>query len=268
MKLIKALKYNIIQHWDNRKLIVRLAVADSKKQTVRTSLGILWLYLRDMVYFVVYTLFRLFVAGSGKIEGMNAVLYVVLGLVPWLFINDILNRGSTIIKSNKSIVKSISFPTMVLPTSGVVCIFIQKIFNYVVAIVITVILGDWKSISIIGILYYTLAMLVLMICINSIVSAFVAVSGDFQQLYLAVTRVMIYTLPVIWSFSNIKNDIMVKVLKLNPMVYVVDGFRKSFTQGFYMPLKYTAYFWCAVVGLMLISSYTQYKLSRFYSDLM
>lgn len=268
MKLIKAFKFNMDNHWKNRKLILRLAVANSKRQTIRTSLGIIWLYFRDITYFVVYTLFRILVAGNGNVNGISAVLYVTLGLVPWLFISDVLNRGSTVIKGNKGIVKSIAFPTTILPTAEVICIFIQKLFNIGVAFAITFIMGDWKTISILGFVYYTISMICLMVCINSITSAFVAISGDFQQFYLAVTRVLIYTLPVIWSFEKLSNSTTVFIFKLNPMVYVVEGFRDSFTKGFILDWGYTLYFWAIIIILLFISSYTQYKLSKFYSDLM
>lgn len=268
MKLVEALRFNIAEHWENRGLIIRLAVAESKKQTIRTSLGIVWLYLRDITYFVVYTLFRILVAGNGRVNGMSASLYVILGLVPWLFMNDVLNKGSTVVKRNKSVVKSIAFPTTILPTSEVICIFIQKIFNIGIAFVITFYMGDWKNISIFGIIYYTFSMICLMICVNSITSAFVAISGDFQQLYLAITRVLIYMLPVIWSFEKISNPTFVIILRLNPMVYVVDGFRNAFANGFVFQLDYTLYFWGIMIVLLFISSYTQYKLRKFYSDLM
>lgn len=268
MKLIKALKFNIKEHLDNREMVFRLALANSRKQTVRTSLGILWLYLRDITYFIVYTLFRILVAGNGKVEGMSASLYVMLGLVPWLFISDVLNRGSTIIKTNKSIVKSISFPVTILPTSEVFSIFIQKLFNMGVAFVMTFIMAGWRGINIFAVLYYTLAMIALMICVNSITSAFIAISGDFQQMYLAVTRVLIYLLPVIWSFEKIKIRAVYIILRLNPMVYVIEGFRNAFVKGFVFDWQYTLYFWLAIFILLLIGSYTQHKLSKFYSDLM
>lgn len=268
MKLLRAFQFNVMEHWKNRNLIIRLALAESKKQTIRTSLGILWLYLRDIVYFVVYTLFRILVAGNGKVNGMSASLYVILGLVPWLFINDVLNKGSTVIKKNKSVIKSITFPTTVLPTAEVICIFIQKLFNMGVAFGITFLMGEWRNISILGIIYYTFSMICLMICVNSITSAFVAISGDFQQLYLAITRVLIYILPVIWSFEKISNPTVALILRLNPMVYVVDGFRNSFVNGFVLQFDYTIYFWLILIILLFISSYTQYKLREFYSDLM
>ena len=268
MKIINSLKYNILGHWKYKDLILQLAIKNSKKQTVRTSLGIVWLYIRDITYFVVYTLFRILVAGGGEVEGMNAIQYVVLGLVPWLFINDVLNRGSTAIKSNKSIIKSISFPSMILPTSEVICMYIQKLFNLVIAFIITLIFGNIDKISILGVVYYSLALIILMICLNSIISALVAVSGDFQQFYLAIIRVLIYTLPVIWSFEKISNPVYTFILKLNPMAYVIEGFRNSFTNNFYFNLWYTVYFWLFVLFLLCIGSYTQYKLSKFYSDLM
>lgn len=268
MKLIDAFIFAIKEHWNNRDLILKLARANAKKQTIRTSLGIGWLYFRDLIYFAVYTFFRIVVAGNGKVNGISATLYVVLGLVPWLFMNDVLNRGSTVIISNRGIVKSLVFPTIIFPTVEVISIFLQKVLNIFIAVLLTVFLYGGDNINIFGIIYYIFAMIVLMICINNVIAAFVAISADFQQLYLALIRVLIYTLPVIWSFERIESTTIRLILMCNPMVYIVDGFRNCFIAGFYFDLGYSCYFWMVVFILAILGSYVQYKLRFYYSDML
>ncbi len=268
MKLIDAFIFAISEYWNNRNLIFKLARANAKKQTIRTSLGIGWLYFRDIIYFAVYTFFRIVVAGNGKVDGISAALYVILGLVPWLFMNDVLNRGSTVIISNRGIVKSLVFPTIIFPTVEVISIFLQKVLNILIAIVLTMFLHGGDHINICGVIYYVFSMIVLMICINNIIEAFVAISADFQQFYLAFIRVLIYTLPVIWSFERIKNTTIRLILMSNPMAYIVDGFRNCFIAGFYFNLGYSCYFWIVVFILAILGFYVQYKLRFYYSDML
>ena len=268
MKVFNAFNFYIKEHWNNKKLILQMAHSEAGKQTVKTSLGIVWLYIRDFTYFFVYVIFRLLVAGSKQVEGMNAILYVILGLIPWIFISDVLNKGSTVIKANKAVVKSIAFPVSVLPTVSVVSVFIQKVFNYVVAIALSIFLTKGWHINILAVIYYSFAMVIIMIGINAVTSAFVAVSGDFQQLYLAIVRVIMYILPVIWSFETISNGVVKKILRANPLCYVIEGFRHAFAGGVVLDVGYTIYFWLFTFCLLLLGAYTQFKLSKFYSDLM
>lgn len=268
MKVFNAFKFNVKEHWDNKKLILQMARSEAGKQTVKTSLGIVWLYIRDFTYFFVYVIFRLLVAGNKQVEGMNAILYVILGLVPWIFISDVLNKGSTVIKANKAVVKSIAFPVSILPTVSVVSVFIQKIFNYAVALILSLLLTKGWHVNIFAVIYYSIAMIVVMVGINAIAAAFIAVSGDFQQLYLAIVRVIMYILPVIWSFETISNNTIKTILRINPLCYVIEGFRHAFAGGGTFSIGYTLYFWICTFVLLLIGSYTQYKLSKFYSDLM
>ncbi len=126
--------------------------------------------------------------------------------------------------------------------------------------------GD--HINICGVIYYVFSMIVLMICINNIIAAFVAISADFQQFYLAFIRVLIYTLPVIWSFERIKNTTIRLILMSNHMAYIVDGFRNCFIAGFYFNLGYSCYFWIVVFILAILGFYVQYKLRFYYSDML
>ena len=44
-----------------------------------------------------------------------------------------------------------------------------------------------------------------MIFYNQLLSAFIAISEEFNQLYNTFTRLLFYSLPIIWSFEYIKN---------------------------------------------------------------
>lgn len=72
-------------------------------------------------------------------------------------------------------------------------------------------------------LYYIVCAVALSMAMNLVVSAFVAVSDDFRQLYDALLRVMIYTMPILWDFSYVRSLGVNLALRINPMVYVIKG---------------------------------------------
>ena len=73
--MLNAIIYVIREHIKNKELIFKLAAINMKKQTLRTALGSLWLYLHDIVYFSVFVLFRILMAGGGGSGGINNVVY-------------------------------------------------------------------------------------------------------------------------------------------------------------------------------------------------
>lgn len=267
--MVQAIKFVFDEHISNLKLIKKMAMVNMRKQTLRTSLGVLWLYIHDFVYFAVFMLFRILMAGNGNIDGMHTVVFLVTGLIPWFFISEVLNVVASSIKNNKAIITSIRFPITVLPMVELLGIFFKRIWTFGFIFFGAIYYGYGPDINIVLFLYYTFAMFMLMFSIMLVISAFIAVSSDFLQLYLVTIRVLLYTMPIVWGFKHImKNPVLCKAVKLNPMVYVLNGYRSAFVYGNMPSLVYSAYFWGFVLVCLAIGCFVQFKLRRYYSDFM
>jgi teichoic acid transport system permease protein len=267
--MLEAVKFVCKEHFDNIPLIIKMSLVSMRKQTLRTSLGVLWLYIHDFVYFFVFLLFRILMAGKGQIDGINNVVFLITGLIPWFFISEVLGVVSCSIKSSKSIITSIKFPVSVLPTIELIGIFLKRIWTFLFIFAVAIFYGYLSNINLFLVLYYTFAMLILMFVIMLPITAFIAVSSDFQQLYLVVIRVFLYTMPIVWGFKHIKEyTTLCKVVKLNPMVYILNGYRSAFVYGNMPSLIYTVYFWVFILIFFVLGCFVQYKLKRYYSDFM
>ena len=264
--MLESIKYVIKEHKNNYRLIIKMAFMDSEKQTLRSSIGIIWTYFHDILYIAVFIMFRLLISGNGKIMGINNSVYLVTGMIPWFFISDVLNQGSMAIRSNKGIIQSIRFPAVILPTISVGSIFIKRILSFFLIFIVCWGFGYIKFFHPLVFLYYMFCMICLTIAFNLLLTAIITISEDFRQLHNSIVRVLIYTMPIIWDFSKV-NSVMVHVLlRVNPMVYVVKGFRDAFVLGMTQDLIYTCYFWACVLVLFCIGSFLQYKLKKFYAD--
>jgi teichoic acid transport system permease protein len=265
--MLEAIKYILKEHINNRKMILKLAIISMGKQTIRTTFGFLWVYIHDILYFSAYILFRILVAGNEKVEGMNNVVYLITGLIPWFFMSEVLNLGSHAIKSNKGIINSIKFPISVISTIEVLSIFFKRILTFALILIVIIFYRYMGQFNILLFLYYLICMLILMWAINFLVSPFVAISADFTQVYLAINRVLMYLLPIIWSFEKISKYYYLSIiLKINPMGYVISGFRDAFVLNNLPDMIYTLYFWICVCILICIGSFVQHSLRKYYSD--
>nr|WP_304579052.1 ABC transporter permease [uncultured Acetatifactor sp.] len=264
--MFKAIGFILKEHRENYRQIIKMALINTEKQTVRSSLGILWTYFHDIVYILVFIMFRLLISGFGKIDGMNSIVYLLTGLIPWFFISDMLNQGSRAILSNKGIVQSIRFPITILPTIEVLSIVFRRFFTFFILLIALTLFGYLKCFSVVLFFYYFIALVYLMVSMNLLLSAFVAVSEDFHQLYLAIVRVIIYSLPIMWSYDKVDSTIIHILLRINPMVYVIRGFRNVFVQGMTQNIEYSAYFWISITAVFALGCYAQYKLRKHYAD--
>ena len=121
------------------------------------------------------------------------------------------------------------------------------------------------------IMYYFIAMFILMVVLNLTLSTFVALSKDFSQIYSTIVKISFYFVPVLWSFeifvgSGTLMKIAEVLLKLNPFTYIILGMRDAFLVGSPIDVWYTIYFWCFVLVAFLIGCFVQYKIRRVFVD--
>ena len=265
--IANAVKYVLRQHILNVKRIFALSFSHAKKQTVRTSLGIWWTVIRDLVYFAALTAFRYLLAGNATVDNMHFTVYLILGLVPWFFMNEVISGGALAINMNKPIVESLIFPAVILPTIEATAIFIKRLFTLTFIFIILYIFEDLSRINYLLVLYYFIAMYFLMIAYNLFISAFIAISKDFNQLYATVTRILMFFMPILWTFEMFKSNLwLTRILKSLPFTYIIMGFRDAFIVGGSIPLFYTIYFWVVTLLLFVFGSIIQYKFRKFYAD--
>lgn len=264
--MFESAKYIIREHVENYRLIIKMAFMDSEKQTIRSSVGIFWTYFHDILYIAVFVMFRLLISGNGNIMGMNGIVYMVTGMIPWFFLSDCLNTGSGAIRANRGIIQSIALPAVILPTISVASIFIKRMFSFILIFLVSIAFGYIKFFHPLLFVYYMFCMICFGMAINLVLTAIVTISEDFRQLHGSIVRVLIYTMPIIWDFSNVSSHIVQIMLRINPMVYIVKGFRDVFVLGMTQNILYTLYFWISVIILFMIGSFLQYKLKKYYAD--
>jgi len=264
--MLESIRYVVKEHMSNYRLILKMAVMDTEKQTVRSSIGILWTYFHDILYIGVFIMFRLLISGNGEIMGMHSSVYLVTGMISWFFMSDVLNQGTMTIRNNKGIIQSIRFPVVILPTISVVSIFIKRACSLLLAFGVCWGFGYIRFFHPLLFVYYVFCMFCLMVSVNLVFTAVITISEDFRQLHISLMRILIYTMPILWDFSRVKAVWVNVLLRINPMVYVIKGFRDAFVLGMTQDALYTVYFWGVVAALFFLGSWLQFKLKKYYAD--
>ncbi|MBM6848667.1 ABC transporter permease, partial [Bacillus licheniformis] len=94
---------------------------------------------------------------------------------------------------------------------------------------------------------------------------------DYQFLLQSVTRLLFFLLPIFWDISTQlgdKHPALLNVIKLNPLFYIIDGFRNSFFDGswFFEDITYTLYFWAFTLLLLTVGSVLHMKFRDRFVD--
>lgn len=265
--MLEAFNHVMLEHIRHASRIWILAREVARKDVLRTSLGMGWIVFRDSVYFLTFTLVRFLLAGNRHADGVNFVAYLLVGFIIWSFLGDVLNVSPRSIRGNKAIINSISFPIMVLPTIDVLAIFFRRAFSIFLIFLVSWGYGYFSLVKPWLFVYYLFSMFMIMVAFNLTFSAINAISLDFSQLYESLTRIMIYTVPLLWSFDQVAGiDWAVTVLKANPLSYILLGVRSAVLGSMSNTWEYTLYFWFWVFGLLFLGSFMQFKLHKYYAD--
>lgn len=270
---------------DNFHIIKKLSVSTFIQETLNTSLGIYWHLVRDVIFFFTYILFMLFMRGTGSIDGLPAVVFLVTGLVAWYFISDVLSGGVNCIRSSKGIISKMHFPITIIPIYYTLSILYRRGLTYIIlfAVITVSILTGVENVKIdfLSFTYYTIAMIIVMIAYSMFMSAYVTVSRDFNELYKSFVRIQMYFVPIFWDISGIirKLDslnfafagqfkaIFEIIMTCNPIVYILNGYRASFGAYNHNTTLSLVIFWVVVLGLFILGFKTQSRMRKIYADI-
>ena len=111
----------------------------------------------------------------------------------------------------------------------------------------------------------------LVLGITYMTSSVVVFFRDLTQVINIALQVGVWMTPIMWSMEDLGiTGILASILKLNPMFYIVQGYRDSFMNGlwFFEHPWPTLYFWAFVLMAGLISSKVFKRLRVHFSDVL
>lgn len=256
----------------NRHLIMKLAKNDFKTKYAGSYLGIVWAFIQPVVTILVY--WFVFSVGfrQGTELGVPFVLYLVAGIVPWFFFSDALNGGTNALLEYNYLVKKVVFKISVLPIVKIIsAAFIHGFF-----VLFTMILyagyGRFPDLYYIQILYYSACVFMLVLGLCYATSAVVIFFRDLTQIINILLQIGIWLTPIMWVAETQLQDMqwLQKLLKLNPMYYVVSGYRDTFLMKawFWERPEWTVYFWIFTAVCFLIGTRIFQKLKVHFADVL
>lgn len=267
--MFASVRFTVREYINNYKLLFKLAFIHMSQATVRSTWGVVWVYIHDILYFTAFTLFRILLTGNRDVEGMNNVEYLMIGLVPWLMISEVLNGSTNAIRNNKVVIQSIRFPITILPGVEVLAVLMKRLPTFLFIVIVCMYYGHLSLFRPLLFLYYFFCMVVLLFALTMFFSGLIAVSEDFHQMYMAVMRVLFFTLPIMWDFKAFVGTSFEKwanILKINPLIYLIEGFRDAFVLGQSPSLTYTIYYWILTLLIFWMGCFVQKRLQKYYSD--
>ncbi|GHH97445.1 ABC transporter permease [Neobacillus kokaensis] len=252
----------------NVHLILRLAIYDIKGQYQLHYLGWLWQFLNPVLQIALYW----FVFGFGIRRGSPVgdtpfLVWLLVGLIPWFFIGPAILQGSNSIYSRVSLVSKMKFPVSILPTTSIVTNSFNFLSMMLILVVLLVINKINAGLYLLQLPYYLFCLYVFLFSVCLLFSTISIIVRDFQLLIQSGMRMVFFLLPIVWKIDNLP-PLFVNILKLNPIFYLIEGFRHTILGGgwFFSELTYTAYFWSLTLFILFLGSFMHIKFRKKFVD--
>jgi teichoic acid transport system permease protein len=258
-------------------LILRLSAFELKSANTNNYLGRLWELLNPMIQLTIYW----FVFGAGIRKGREVpmdngmhvpfFIWMVTGMIVWFFINPAISASSRSIYSRIQLIAKMSFPMSAIPSFVIMANFYTHL---ILVAVVTIFLQftDFKlSIYFIQLPYFMIATLLFLLALALVTSTLSTIVRDVQQVVQSVLKMLLYLTPLLWQTDSLMiNGIdFAFILKLNPLYYIVEGYRAALLGTTWYPAEYpqlTLYFWITVLVLFLIGSVLHLKFRNRFVD--
>ncbi len=261
----------IKEHKDYRKQIFQLAAVDLLKTYRGSALGWLWAVIKPSVtIFVYWFAFSVGLRAGRDVNGFPFFLWLVAGIAPWFYMQEMLTQGSTNLKRYDYLVTKIRFPVSTISTF----VSLSKLYVHAALLMIVVVLfvmsGNPIDVYFLQLPVYIALMFAFFTMWSMFASLLSAMSKDFANVVNSFVTAIFWVSGIMWDVNSIKNPILAKVLLFNPVTFLATGYRNVFIykRWFFQDTFALFAFLIMLAGMFGLALYTFHRLRRDIADVL
>lgn len=232
----------------HRELIWALALKELKIRYKRSVLGFLWALLNPLLLMIVTTLVF---SSLLKVNIPHYAIFVLSMILPWTFFSQSLSYAAESVVGNGELIKKVRIAKIVFPLAAVVSNMINLMLSLIPLVLIVLVMGHpfhatW--------LYLPVPLLALTIFTVGATFFFAAANvyyRDVAHILQVILQVWFYVTPILYSIDFFPAQYR-WLFKLNPLIFVMNGFRLSVYYGM-LPTAQSVFasFVCAFLALSI-----------------
>jgi ABC-type polysaccharide/polyol phosphate export permease len=252
-----------------RKLVRQLAAADFRNRFSGSALGVVWAFMQPLLTILMY----LFIYKVGfkplPLGKIPFVLWLITGIVPWFFFADGLIASTNSLIEYSYLVKKVVFDVTIVPAIKLSAAAMTHVVVLAVVMLVVALSGFPPQLSWLQVPYYVVAVVVLLSGLALMTSATTVFLRDLSQAVVVSMQFFFWLTPVAWSALNAPPR-LARWLKLNPILYVVDGMRDALLTGtwFWQKPIWSLWFWVVAIGLNLVGYALFQRLRPHFADVL
>ncbi len=231
---MKTLKLILGENWLWRRQIANLALMDIKKTCRGAVLGWTWLFVKPIMYIAVFW----FALELGLRAGGNTeypyIVWLSAGLIPWFFMQEMINTGSNVYRRYPFLVNRIAFPLSAISTFYALSQFIIFLMLVALMFVLCYAVGAPLTLYALQLIPVFLLMLAFWTAFSIMCSPLSAISKDFYNLLKALSTPLFWLSGIIFDVSNLPIEALHVALSFNPVTFFAEAVRASVCENYWL----------------------------------
>ena len=189
-------------------------------------LGVAWSLLHPLVMAAVYTLAFRYVV---RVPIERFPLFLLSGLLPWMFFTSALGSATSSITDNGTLVRKVAFPRAVLPLAAVASALVQFLLMYTVLVPTALIMGGGVSLAWTALLPVVVLQTVFTAGLGLLLATAYVFVRDARHLLDVALQVWFWLTPIVYA-ASLAPERLRRWLQLNPMLHFVTAYQEIVMQ--------------------------------------
>jgi ABC-type polysaccharide/polyol phosphate export permease len=213
----------------NAYMIRAMVIRELRARYVGSFLGFFWSVIHPLTQLVLYYFVFAIVLKmrlGPEYGGTSYAFWLIAGLLPWMLFAEAVSRSPNAVIEQSSLVKKMRFPSEIFPIVNLTAAVVNHLIGLGILFVFLAVFGQGLSLRILGLLPYLAVTALFILGITWFLSSVNVFLRDIGQIISVVVNIWFFLTPIIYPFSMVPDSVK-GVLRLNPMLHVVDGYRMA-----------------------------------------
>lgn len=250
-----------------REVIFAITRRDFAGRYFGSYLGLLWAFVHPIasilvIWFVFQVGFK-----AAPVHELPFILWLAAGMIPWNFFAEAVTRASNSVVDQSRVVKQVRFRASVLPIVPI----LSALVVHVTFIGVLLAMFAFYRVSLpwttLQLPYYLGAMVVLLVGVSWLTASLTVFLRDVPQMISLAVQFGFWATPVFWSIEQMPERFR-GWLALNPLCYLVEGYRHSLIDGtwFWQTPKAMLGFWLFTAATFVVGAAIFSRLRPHFAD--
>lgn len=259
--------------------IAMLAKNELIKTYKGSVIGPLWAVVKpSFTLFVYWFAFALGFKKSGAVDVVingttvefDRFLFMLVGFIPWFFMQESIIHGMKSIRINRQFVTKISFPVSTIMTYTLLSKLYVQVMLCAIMLVLVIILNGMLTLYALQLLLLIPLMFFFFLFLSWTTAPMAAFSSDFDNMVMSIMTGIFWLTGVIYNSYDMANETLNKIMLLNPINFFVNGYRKAvlYNQFFWNDPLETGIFLVEFVVVFFMGLYNYKRLRKKIPDVL